>query len=516
MSSRYLDNNNYCVPCGAAPCVKVPPHSPNSQDPTMSRFFREGPALRGMVTSPSEGPALQGSSSLEGSALQDSSSVEGSALPDPSLSEGPALQGLTSPEGPILQDSVSAPGSALQNSVSATSPLPETVQITAPPVIITIEDSPSTVISAQTGSRSSTPPTVTTIEDSPPATTSPSFERIRSMFDSKPKAKNTPFPSLNIEETTTPSVTPLVPPGGFTFPERGSPLVRVIPKKSQVGPIPTPKTSKPPVPDINPTRGHRVAKQPVIPTVDPDLEDLVPYDVPDDEESRQPPPVGPADHSQPPPSRPTGQEFQPPSIIPVQGFIPVRSSKTGSSELFQALPGPYQQGLTDEELKLADRRMFQVGRQQAYDFLYGRRTVIETPDLRNRFPRPALAAIRVIRHMFNDEVPPLEGTFTILDDQRKPHSILMDPSEPESLIPIRKCWEIVQDVRTAHLFTKNGTLQSKPVTSLSSKESERSTTAIDEVVIQPTALKHRARVEHEAELARRAQSNPIPKMKEVS
>ncbi|KAL0233067.1 hypothetical protein GEMRC1_011814 [Eukaryota sp. GEM-RC1] len=116
--------------------------------------------------------------------------------------------------------------------------------------------------------------------------------------------------------------------------------------------------------------------------------------------------------------------------------------------------------------------------------------------------------------MFNDEVPPLEGTFTILDDQRRPHSILMDPSEPESLIPIRKCWEIVQDVRTAHLFTKNH--HSNPITSLSSKDTESSTTAFADVVIQPTALKHRARVEHEAELARRAQSNPIPKMKEVS
>ncbi|KAL0252139.1 hypothetical protein GEMRC1_001351 [Eukaryota sp. GEM-RC1] len=94
------------------------------------------------------------------------------------LCQKSTLQGLTSPEGSILQDSVSASGSALQNSVSATSPLPEKVQRTAPPVIITVEDSPSTVSSAQTGSRSSTPPTVTTIEDSPPATTSPSFERI--------------------------------------------------------------------------------------------------------------------------------------------------------------------------------------------------------------------------------------------------------------------------------------------------------------------------------------------------
>ncbi|KAL0235702.1 hypothetical protein GEMRC1_002284 [Eukaryota sp. GEM-RC1] len=192
---------------------------------------------------------------------------------------------------------------------------------------------------------------------------------------------------------------------------------------------------------------------------------------------------------------------------------------TGSSELFQAPPAPYQQGLTEVELKKANRRMLQVGRQQAYDFLYGRRPIFETPNLRKRFPRPSLAAIRVIRHMFNDEVPPLEGTFTILDDQRRPHSILIDPSEPDSLIPTKKCWEIVQDVRTAHLFTKNhsqGILHPNPVTSLSSKDPESSTTAIEDVVIQPTALKHRARVEHGAELARRAQSNPIPKMKDVS
>ncbi|KAL0238038.1 hypothetical protein GEMRC1_012512 [Eukaryota sp. GEM-RC1] len=332
-----------------------------------SEFIKSNPSYkpstrkkRSVQGSTSQGSALQGSSSLEGSALQDSFSVEGSAPPDPSLSEGSALQGLTHPEGPILQDTVPAPGSALQNAVSATSPPPETVQITAPPVIITVEDSPSTVASAQTGSRSSTPPTVTTIEDSPPATTSPSFERIRSLFNDKPKAKNTPFPSLNIEETITPSVTPLVPPGGLTLPERGSapfhsqslfpkPLIRVFTKSLRW------------VPPLHQRRlNHQVANQPVIPTVDPDLEDLVPYDVPDDEEFRQPPPVGPADHSQPPPSRPTGQEFQPPSIIPVQGFIPVRSSKTGSSELFQAPPGPFQQGLTDEELKQADRRILQV------------------------------------------------------------------------------------------------------------------------------------------------------------
>ncbi|KAL0236143.1 hypothetical protein GEMRC1_002725 [Eukaryota sp. GEM-RC1] len=271
------DNNNYCVTCSAAPCYRVPPHSPRSQDPTMSRFFSEGPALQGTATS-----------LLEGSALQSPSSVEGSALPDPSISEGSALQGLTSPEGSILQDTVSASGSALQNSVSATSPYPRGGS----------ENSSSGDYNCRGF----------TFRYSPPATTSPSFERIRSLFSSKPKAKNTPFPSLNIEETITPSVTPLVPPRGFTFPERGSvplPPIKSLrkatrksdSKKSQVGHTPNPKTSEPPVTDPNPTRGHRAANQPVTSSGDPDLEDLVPYDVPEDEEFRQAPPVGPADHS---------------------------------------------------------------------------------------------------------------------------------------------------------------------------------------------------------------------------
>ncbi|KAL0232769.1 hypothetical protein GEMRC1_011516 [Eukaryota sp. GEM-RC1] len=295
------DNNNCCVPCAAAPCYRVLPHSPRSQDPTMSRFFSEGPALQGTVTS----------------------LLEGSALQSPSSGENSALQGLTSPEGPILQDTVSASGYALQNSVSETSPLPEKVQRTAPPVIITVEDSPSTVASAQTGSRSSTPDTSLLSKIHLP--------RQQEDLHSRNEAQSPFHPKKSLPKASRKSDS----------------------KKSQVGPIPIPKTSKSPVPDTNPTRGHRVANQPVIPTVDPDLEDLVPYDVPDDEESRRPPPVGPADHSQPLPSRPTGQEFQPPSIIPVQGFIPVRSSMTGSSELFQAPPGPFQQGLTDDELKQA-------------------------------------------------------------------------------------------------------------------------------------------------------------------
>ncbi|KAL0235209.1 hypothetical protein GEMRC1_001791 [Eukaryota sp. GEM-RC1] len=229
----------------------------------MSRFFSEGPALQGTATS-----------LLEGSALQSPSSVEGSALPDPSISEGSALQGLTSPEGSILQDTVSASGSALQNSVSATSPYPRGGS----------ENSSSGDYNCR-GFTFRCPCSVR-----------------------KPKAKNTPFPSLNIEETITPSVTPLVSPRGFTFPERGSvplPPIKSLrkatrksdSKKSQVGHTPNPKTSEPPVTDPNPTRGHRAAHQPVTSSGDPDLEDLVPYDVPEDEEFRQPPPVGPADHS---------------------------------------------------------------------------------------------------------------------------------------------------------------------------------------------------------------------------
>ncbi|KAL0229369.1 hypothetical protein GEMRC1_013987 [Eukaryota sp. GEM-RC1] len=95
----------------------------------------------------------------------------------------------------------------------------------------------------------------------------------------------------------------------------------------------------------------------------------------------------------------------------------------------------------------------------------------------------------------------------------------MDKSDPESLSPIKKCWENIQDVRTAPLFTKNPSQRiqhSTPVNSPTSKALERSTTAIEDVVIQSTALKHQVRVEYEAELARRVKSNSIPKVKEVS
>ncbi|KAL0252187.1 hypothetical protein GEMRC1_001399 [Eukaryota sp. GEM-RC1] len=72
-----------------------------SQDPTMSRFFPEGPVLQRTVTT----------------------------------------------EGPVLQSSPPVEGPALPNSVSPkTSHLPEEVQSTHPPVT-TIEDSPTAVTS---------------------------------------------------------------------------------------------------------------------------------------------------------------------------------------------------------------------------------------------------------------------------------------------------------------------------------------------------------------------------------
>ncbi|KAL0251086.1 hypothetical protein GEMRC1_000300 [Eukaryota sp. GEM-RC1] len=301
----------------------------------MSRFVIEGPALPITSQKFSEVvgsvPTLQTpQTSPEGSALQRIPVVEGSALPSTHV-EDTTIQVDSSPEGPALQSSISTEDSVLQETTSPRSVLKDT---------------------------------------SPPS--SPSLERIRAIF----------FPSLQLSS----SATPMSQSGGFKFaPERdsGLPPLKSLPKatfksvplkKSQKGSVPSSlpivdASSTPRAQDSVPHVGVKSIVSHITPTVDPDLVDLCVYDVSDDEESGRTPTRGSSDHSQPPPSRPDTRGFQPHPIIPVQGFVPVRSSKTGSSKLFQAPPGPFQQGLAEEELKIqesilelkqADRRMLQV------------------------------------------------------------------------------------------------------------------------------------------------------------
>ncbi|KAL0239932.1 hypothetical protein GEMRC1_010040 [Eukaryota sp. GEM-RC1] len=498
------DNNNYCVPCGAAPCERVPPHSPRSQDPTMSRFFSDGPALQGTTTSLLEGSALQSPSSVEGSALPATSEVAGS-VPTPQTqqtpSEGPALQRIPVVEGSTLP-------SQPQEEVI-------TIQEDSPPEGTTLQ-SPSSLedSTVQINYQDLSPPR----DMVPPKDTSsppnPSFERIRAMFSGAP-TPNKPFPTLQFSSFATPTSQL----EGFKFASErdlGLHPSKPLPKAtSKIDASSTPRAQ-----DTVPHVGETPIVSHVTPTADPDLEDLCEYDESDDEESGQTPAKGPSNPSQPPPSRPVTDTrgFQPHPIIPVQGFYPVRSTKTGSSELFQAPPGPFQQGLTEEELKRVEHRMFPSDRQMVHDFLHGAKD--RTDYLRNRYPRPAQAAIRLIRRQFNDEVLPLEGTYTILDDRGKPHTILMDPSIPETMIPVKDCWEKVQEVLTGRTFEKsNLDKRIRPSDHNSSPlpEAIQSTiTTTDEVVIQPTALKYRARVEYEEELARRANANPKSKVKEIS
>ncbi|KAL0237848.1 hypothetical protein GEMRC1_012322 [Eukaryota sp. GEM-RC1] len=127
--------------------------------------------------------------------------------------------------------------------------------------------------------------------------------------------------------------------------------------------------------------------------------------------------------------------------------------------------------------------MFPSDRQMVHDFLHGVKD--STDYLRNRYPRPAWA-IRLIRRQFDDEVMPLEGTFTIFDDQGRPHTILMDPSKPETMIPV-KCWETVQEVSTDRIFEKsNSDKRIRPSDHNPSPLPEAiqsATTSTDEVVI---------------------------------
>ncbi|KAL0244856.1 hypothetical protein GEMRC1_008938 [Eukaryota sp. GEM-RC1] len=288
------DNNNYCVPCGSAPCDAQPPHSPESQDPTMSRFR---PYSSNSANSPG------------GSALQRIPVVEGSTLPSTHV-EDTTIQVDSSSEGPALQSSISTEDSVLQETT-----FPRSVPKDTPPL------------------------------------SSPSFERIRAMF-SGVHTSNKPFTSLQLSS----SATPMSPSGGFKFaPERdsGLPPRKSLPKatfksaplkKSQKGSVPSSlptvdASSTPRAQDSVPHVGVKSIVSYITPTVDPDLVDLCDYDVSDDEESGRTPTRGSSDHSQPPPSRPDTRGFQPHPIIPVQGFIPVRSSKTGSSKLFQAPTG---------------------------------------------------------------------------------------------------------------------------------------------------------------------------------
>ncbi|KAL0243031.1 hypothetical protein GEMRC1_005594 [Eukaryota sp. GEM-RC1] len=496
------DNNNYCVPCGSAPCDRVPPHSPRSQDPTMSRSFSDGPALQGTTTSLLEGSALQSPSSVEGSALPATAEVVGS-VPTPQTQqtspEGSALQRIPVVEEEVISihEDKTIEGTTLQSPSSLEDP---TVQINyhdlSPP-------------------RDMVPPKDTS------SPTNPAFERIRAMFSGAP-TPNKPFPTLQLSSVATPTSQQ----EGFNLCQK--PLPKVPPlKKSQKGSVPSslPIVDAPSTPRAQDSIPHpHVGETPIVshvnPTADPDLVDLCDYDVTDDEESGQTPAKGPTDHAQPPPLRPVMDKrgFQPHPIIPVQGFYPVRSTKTGSSELFQAPPGPFQQGLTEEELKRVEHRMFPSDRQMVHDFLHGVKD--RTDYLRNRYPRPAQAAIRLIRRQFNDEVMPLEGTFTILDDRGKPHTILMDPSIPETMIPVKKCWEKVQEVLIGRTFEKSNSdkriRSSDHISSPLPEAIQSTTTPTDEVVIQPTALKYRARVEYEEELARRANANPKSKVKEIS
>ncbi|KAL0248145.1 hypothetical protein GEMRC1_003381 [Eukaryota sp. GEM-RC1] len=512
------DNNNYCVPCGAAPCDRVPPHSPRSQDPTMSRFFSDGPALQGTTTSLLEGSALQSPSSVEGSALPVTSEVAGS-VPTPQTQQTPS-------EGSVLQRIPVVEGSALPSQ-----PQEEviTIQEDSPPEGSTLQSPSSTV---QINYQDLSPPRDMVPPKDTSSPTNPAFERIRAMFSGAP-TPNKPFPTLQLSSFATPTSRQ----EGFKFAaerDLGLPPSKPLPKatsksapikKSQKGSVPSSlpivdASSTPRAQDSVPHVGETPIVSHVNPAADPDLEDLCDFDVADDEESGQTPAKGPSDHPQPPPSRPVRDKrgFQPQPIIPVQGFYPVRSTKTGSSELFQAPPGPFQQGLTEEELKRVEHRMFPSDRQMVHDFLHGVKD--RTDYLRNRYPRPAQAAIRLIRRQFNDEVMPLEGTYTILDDRGRPHTILMDPSIPETMIPVKKCWEKVQEVLTGRTFEKSNSdkriRSSDHISSQLPEAIQSTTTPTDEVVIQPTALKYRARVEYEEELARRANANPKSKVKEIS
>ncbi|KAL0238168.1 hypothetical protein GEMRC1_012641 [Eukaryota sp. GEM-RC1] len=99
-------------------------------------------------------------------------------------------------------------------------------------------------------------------------------------------------------------------------------------------------------------------------------------------------------------------------------------------------------------------------RQMVHDFLHGAKD--RTDYLRNRYPKPAQAAIRLIRTQFNDEILPLKGTYTIHDDRGRPHTIhtiLMDPSIPDSMIPVRICWETSYEVSTGRTFEKSNSNQ---------------------------------------------------------
>ncbi|KAL0246460.1 hypothetical protein GEMRC1_007672 [Eukaryota sp. GEM-RC1] len=390
------DNNNYCFPCGAAPCDRVPPHSPRSQDPTMSRFFSDGPALQGTTTSLLEGSALQSPSSVEGSALPVTSEVAGS-VPTPQTQQTPS-------EGSVLQRIPVVEGSALPSQ-----PQEEVITIQ--------EDSPREGPALQSSTSLEDSALQINNQDVTPPPTSPPFERIRAMFSGAP-TPNKPFPT-----SFSSSATPTSQLGGFKFASErdlglhpSKPLPKAISKsapikKSQKGPVPSSlpivdASSTPRAQDTVPHVGETPIASHVTPTADPDLEDLCEYDESDDEESGQTPAKGPSNPSQPPPSRPVTDTrgFQPHPIIPVQGFYPVRSTKTGSSELFQAPPGPFQQGLTEEELKRVEHRMFPSDRQMVHDFLHGVKD--RTDYLRNRYPRPAQAAIRLIRRQFNDEDMP--------------------------------------------------------------------------------------------------------------
>ncbi|KAL0234895.1 hypothetical protein GEMRC1_001480 [Eukaryota sp. GEM-RC1] len=165
------DNNNYCVPCGSAPCDAQLPHSPGSQDPTLSRLVIESsvppltpqnfsevvgsvPTPQTQQTSP-VGSALQRIPVIEGSALSSQPQEEVITNREDSPPEGTALQSSTSLEDPVLQI----------NNQDLTHP--------------------------RTFSKDTHPPT------------SPSFERIRAMFSGAP-TPNKPFPTLSLSSSATP------------------------------------------------------------------------------------------------------------------------------------------------------------------------------------------------------------------------------------------------------------------------------------------------------------------------